>query len=41
MREVVEEAKALGISVELIDLCTIQPWDEETVCNVGELDFQG
>ena len=33
VRMAAEKAKALGISVEIIDLRTILPWDQETVIN--------
>lgn len=34
LRDVVEMAQSkLGVSCELIDLRTVYPWDEETICN--------
>jgi 2-oxoisovalerate dehydrogenase E1 component beta subunit len=33
VRMAAARAKAIGISVEIIDLRTILPWDEETVIN--------
>lgn len=38
MMEVAQMAKEkLGINCEVIDLMSILPWDQETVCNVSNV----